>query len=304
MPERLALLDLGSNAVRFLLAEIGTRGAVRVLREDRAQTRLGAGALGRLSRRAVSDTLHAARRFLRSVRRDDEPRVIAVATSAVRDAANRDRLLEPLRREGVSVEVLSGDDEARLGAAAALASLPLSTALVLDLGGGSLQLTQVREHRVVSAVSLPLGAVRLTRRFLHDDPPTERQVRALRREVRDRLIGALPPPEPDEAVVGMGGTVRALARLKLEGTRRHQRHGLRLARTDVSAIRERLAALPVRKRRRLPGLKAERADIILAGALVIEEVLALGGRPALMVCTRGVRDGVLLREALGAEALP
>jgi exopolyphosphatase/guanosine-5'-triphosphate,3'-diphosphate pyrophosphatase len=301
--DRVALLDLGSNAARFLLAEISTRGDVRVVRQERAQTRLGDGPVGRLPRQAVRDTLDAIRRFLRSIA-DRPARVIAVATSAVRDAANRESLLDPLRREGVRVEVLSGVDEARLGAAAVLASLPLDAALVLDLGGGSLQLTRVRERRVVSAVSVPLGAVRLTRRFLRDDPPTAGQLRALHREIQTVLTGALPAAEGDEALVGMGGTVRALARIKLEGGRRRERHGVRLTQAEVTAIRAELEPLTARKRRRLPGLKADRADIIVAGAIVIEAVMRLGGFPAMVVCGRSVRDGVLLREARGEGVLP
>jgi exopolyphosphatase / guanosine-5'-triphosphate,3'-diphosphate pyrophosphatase len=142
-----------------------------------------------------------------------------------------------------------------------------------------------------------LGAVRITRRFLHRDPPTPRELRALRREIRAQLLGALPVARRGDELVGIGGTVRTLARIHL---RAHPgpafRHGLRLRQSDVTAIRERLEALPIRRRRLIPGLKAERADIILAGAMVIEEVMTLGSYLTLIVCTRGVRDGLLLRE--------
>jgi exopolyphosphatase/guanosine-5'-triphosphate,3'-diphosphate pyrophosphatase len=300
MPAHVALLDLGSNAARFLLAEIGPHGEVRVVRKDRAQTRLGGGAPGHLSRRAIRDTLDATHRFLRSVRNGGDLRVIAVATAAVREAVNRERLLEPLRRrEGVEVEVLSGREEARLGAAAALASLPVRSAVVADLGGGSLQLTRVRDRHVRPLATLPLGAVRLTRRFLAADPPSSRQLRALRREIREQLLGALPAADRGDTIVGLGGTVRALAKLARARLRRRHRHGLVLAQADVTAIRARLEALPLRKRRRLTGLKPERADIIVAGAVVVEELMLLGGYPTLTVCLRGVRDGVLLRETRG-----
>jgi exopolyphosphatase/guanosine-5'-triphosphate,3'-diphosphate pyrophosphatase len=297
MPEHLALLDLGSNAARFLLAEVGPLGEVRIVREDRAQTRLGAGPPGRLSRRAIRDTLDATHRFLRSARNGGPLRVVAIATAAVREAANRDRLLEPLRRwEGVQVEVLSGREEARLGAVAVLDALPVRSALVADLGGGSLQLTLVRDRQVRPLTTLPLGAVRLTRRFLTGDPPSPRQLRALRRKIREHLLGVLPPADRGETIVGLGGTVRALAKLARTRVSRRQRQGLVLARADVTAIRARLEALPLRKRRRLTGLKPERADIIVAGAVVLEELMLLGGYPTLTVCLAGVRDGVLLRE--------
>jgi exopolyphosphatase/guanosine-5'-triphosphate,3'-diphosphate pyrophosphatase len=170
--------------------------------------------------------------------------------------------------------------------------------MVADLGGSSLQLSRIRARKMVSTASVPLGAVRTTRRFLRRDPPSSRQLQALRDEVRARLRGALPPAERDEVVVGLGGTVRTLASIHLKshpGERRH-RHGLRLLQADVTAIRERLEGVSRRRRRTIRGLKAERADIILAGAVVLEELLVFGGYRALVVCTRGVRDGLLLRE--------
>ena len=232
------------------------------------------------------------------------PRIVAVATSAVRDARNRERLLAPLRyEEGIEVQVLSARDEARLGVDAALESLPVRNAVVADLGGSSLQLSRVRARKVVSTASVPLGAVRITRRFLRRDPPSSRELRALRDEVRTQLRGALPPAERDEVVVGLGGTVRTLASIHMKshpGERRH-RHGLRLQQADVTAIRERLESVSLRQRRAIRGLRAERADIILAGAVVLEEVLVFGGYRALVVCTRGVRDGLLLRETFNGR---
>jgi len=305
MSERVALIDLGSNAARFLLAEIQPGVGAHVLHEERAQTRLGAGPRGTLPRQAIQDTLVAARRFLRSVRNGNSPRVLAVATAAVREAANRDRLLEPLRRrDHVDVRVLSGVEEARLAALAARRSLDVRRALVADLGGGSLQLARVRGGEVTAAASVPLGVIRLSRGFLRHDPPLSREVRALRDEIRDQVVGALLPAEPGESIVGIGGTVRALAAMHLRacGGRRGGRHGLRLRQSDITALRERLQGLSSRRRRRVPGLKAERADIIVAGAVVIEELMGLGGYLTLTVCMRGVRDGVLLREAFRSRS--
>jgi len=145
---------------------------------------------------------------------------------------------------------------------------------------------------------VPLGAVRTTERFLKHDPPTPRELRALRAEIRSQFAIALPPAERGEVLVGLGGTVRTLASIHLRanpGERKH-RHGLVLHQSDVTAIRERLEALSSRGRRRIRGLKAERADIILAGAMVIEDAMVSGGYLSLVVCTRGVRDGVLLHE--------
>jgi len=305
VPELVAVVDLGSTAVRMLLARVTPAARFKILAQERVATRLGGGNPGTLPGRAVTATLRAVRRFFRRhTERGSGPRVVAVATSAVRDARNRERLLTPLRyEEGIEVQVLSAHDEARLGVEAALESLPIRNGVVLDLGGSSLQLSRVRNRHVVSSTSVPLGAVRTTRRFLHHDPPTARELRALREEVRAQLRTALPPAAPGEVVVGLGGTVRSLAsiHLRTERDERRHRHGMRMEQADVTAIRERLERLSPRRRRRLRGLRADRADIIVAGAVVIEEVLVFGGYRALVVCTRGVRDGLLLRETFNGR---
>jgi exopolyphosphatase/guanosine-5'-triphosphate,3'-diphosphate pyrophosphatase len=312
MAELIALLDLGSNAVRFVLARVKPGVGFRVLRQERTQTRLGGGRPGTLPAEAVDDTLRAVRRFLRGVRRDraksgdERPlRFIAIATAAVRDAVNRDRLLGPLRRkEGIDVRVLTGPEEARLAASAAIEDLSRRFhGVIADLGGGSLQLTTVRRGRIARTASVPLGTVRMTRRFVRADPPEPRELRALRAEIRRQIDAVLPTARRGDEIVGLGGTIRTLARMHLverRGRRRH-RQGLRLGQADLTAIRARLEAVSLRQRRKLRGLTAERADTILAGAILVEEVLMSGGYPTLVISTRGVRDGVLLREVFGAR---
>jgi exopolyphosphatase / guanosine-5'-triphosphate,3'-diphosphate pyrophosphatase len=299
MSERLAVVDVGSNAVRLVLARVTPGVEFRVLRQERVQTRLAGHPSGRLPRAAVRQTLSAVRDFLAEVRSEHGPRVLAIATAAVRDAPNAERLLVPLRREaGVEVKVLSGAEEARLGAAAALWGQPVQRGAVVDLGGGSLQITRVRAGRIARVASVPLGAVRTTLRFLRHDPPRPDEIQALRRETRDRLLGVLPRAQAGDALIGLGGSLRALRRIVADG----DRHGAaaararRLRRADVTAVRERLEPLTGRQRRRVPGLKAERADVILAGAVVIEEMMMLGGYEVLTLSDHGVRHGLLIHE--------
>ena len=306
MSELIAVLDLGSNAARFLVARIDPGIGYRVLRKERVPTQLGGGFGGLLPTRAIEVTLASASRFLASLGdgngRGPRPRVMAIATAAVRDAANRDRLIDPLRdREGVDVRILSAGEEAHLGALAALASLPMEEGIVVDLGGGSLQLAAVRGGDVQSVASAPLGALRLTRQFFRGDPPSSSERRALRQEVRDHALGVVPLARPGDRMIGLGGTVRTLARLHLESRLDRspgKRHGLRLSQADVAAIRTRLETASRDHILRVPGLEAERADSILAGVVAIEELMVFGNYPVLTVCKRGVRDGLLLREAL------
>jgi exopolyphosphatase/guanosine-5'-triphosphate,3'-diphosphate pyrophosphatase len=309
MTDLVAVVDLGSNAARFTLARITPGREFRVLREDRAQTRLGAGRGNGMPPDAIASTVRATRRFLRSVAGDRSPRVVAIATAAVREASNAGRLRSALRRTaGIELEILSGEDEARLGAVAALASLPVRDGLVLDLGGGSAQLTSVRHGTIRPLTSVPLGAVRLTRRCFRHDPPSPAEIRAARRLVRQHLNEILRRGAGRfHGLVGQGGTIRTLARIHLKATPRRRRsrvHGLRLERSDITALRETLAALPLRRRRRVPGLKAERADIIVAGAVAVEEIMTLGGYTTLTVCEHGVRHGLLIRETFSAVPCP
>jgi exopolyphosphatase/guanosine-5'-triphosphate,3'-diphosphate pyrophosphatase len=302
--ERIALLDIGSNAARFVLARVVPGTGYRVLEKARVVTRLAGGRPGTLPRKGVKAILRGVRRFLRQVRTGGQLRVVAVATAAVRDAENSQRLLGPLwRKEGVAVEILSARQEARLGAVAALRSLPITDGAIVDLGGGSLQITRVRRGEIVSTVGVPLGSVRVTRQFLKHDPPTSKELRQLRRAIREHLQDVLPARGPGEPLIGMGGTVRAIASMHLAAlrSRRKERHGLRLLPSDVTAVRERLESKPARKLRKIPGLRADRVDIILAGVMVIEEVMTLGGYGALVICTRGVGDGLLLRETFNGD---
>ena len=303
MPEMLALVDLGSNAVRFVLARVTPGRGFRLLRESRAQTRLAAGRGRRLAARSVQATVEATRRFLRDAGQGRPLRVLAVATAAVRDADNAHRLAEAMRRvAGVDIEVLDWKEEARLGAAAAVASLPARDALVVDLGGGSLQVTRVRDDAITPLACAPLGAVRATRQYLRHDPPAPTEIGALRRHVRQELDGIASGLGRDTVLIGLGGTARSLGRMYLRARRRRRAlHGLRLDRETVGALCGRLQAMPLRRRARVEGLRRERADVIVAGAVVLDELMSVTGRPALTVCERGVRHGLLLRETFGLE---
>lgn len=298
MAEFVALIELGSNAVRCLLTAITPDVGFQVLIEEREQTRLGSGPPGHLPPLAVQRTVSVVRRFLRGVRAQCQPRVLAVATSAVREATNRGDLLSRLKREAdIDVRVLSGVEEAYLGARAALWSLALQQSTVADLGGGSLQLTQVREGTIVLAASIPLGAVRMTARFLRSDPVTKQEVQALRQEIQRHCEPVLPSIAISEELVGMGGTIRTLGRMHLlASSKQRSRQGLTLQQADVTVLREQLQMRSVRERARIPGLKEERADIIFAGIVVVEEVMRLGRYRTLTVCTDGVRQGLLLQE--------
>jgi exopolyphosphatase/guanosine-5'-triphosphate,3'-diphosphate pyrophosphatase len=306
---RVACVDIGTNSVLLLVAERAPGGEVRAVLERATITRLGQGvdATGELAPDARARTLQCLGSYAEEARRLGASRVLAVGTSAMRDArGGADFAREAAALLGEAPRVISGDEEARLTFRGALSGLPLppGPTLVFDVGGGSTELivgeVSGSSLHIERAVSLDIGSVRLTERYLRSDPPAPSEAEALRAEV-DRQLTAF-PPAPGASLVGVAGTVTTLAAVArgvvpYDGARVH---GLDLAAPEVEALARRLASLPLAERRELPGLEPKRADVIVAGALLVERLVGWGGWPRLVVSDRGVRWGLAL-EALSGE---
>ncbi len=293
---RAAAIDCGTNTILLVVGEkSGER--VRVLHDDIEFARLGEGldASGRISEAAFARGLSAYRRY-RSICMDLGVEIIrSSATSAVRDAANGREFLAAVKREtGIDVELIDGVREARLGFAAATADLPAGTqAIILDVGGGSMQLMTVD-----AAVSWQLGAVRLTERFFRHDPPLPEEVAALRAHVSSSLGNAPAPAEPF-AVYGVSGTCTTLAAvsMKMREYDSSRVHGSSLPIAEIERLLAEFLRTDSAGRSRMPGLHPKRADVIIAGTLVVLEVLARYRQETLHVSDRGIRHAIL-REAL------
>jgi exopolyphosphatase/guanosine-5'-triphosphate,3'-diphosphate pyrophosphatase len=296
------LLDLGSTAVRVSLARIMPGVAFHVAREESIQTGLPNGRRNALSASALRGTLDAVRAFLQDLRAEGDVPGLVVATAALRDANGGAALLETLKREqALEVRVLSGSEEARLGAIAARGSLSDRQALIADLGGTSFHLSCLQEREIRPVARVSLGAVEAAHRFLKHDPPTLAELRALRRETRQQVADVLPALGERAGVVGLGGHAQALGRLHLRTIRDRRTclHALCLQLTDVAGLRERLETLLSPQRGKVNGLAVQRARILLATAVVFEHVIALGGYPTLTICARGVEYGILIVETFG-----
>ena len=289
---RVAAIDLGTNTTRLLVADVAD-GTLQELVRRSTITRLGEGVDER--RRLLPLPIARVRNCLSDYRREVErlgaERTLLIATSAVRDAENGEAFLGEIEWSyGFTTRLLSGDDEAELmlrgvGAVGA-------RTLVLDVGGGSTELV-TRD----SAVSLDVGSVRLTERFLHGDPPTAEELDACAAHVRSQL------PELDVGdAVGVAGTITSLAALDLglEDYDRERVDGHALPVDGVERQLLRLAALPLAERRKVPALEPERAPVIVAGAVIVHEVLDRYGLRSLTVSERDILDGA----ALAAAELP
>jgi exopolyphosphatase/guanosine-5'-triphosphate,3'-diphosphate pyrophosphatase len=311
MATRVAAIDVGTNTVLLLVAE-GRPGGPVPLAERAEITRLGRGvdASGRRDPAAIAETVGVLAAYAAEARRLGVSVIDCVATSAARDAANGAEFFAAVRvAAGLEPRIISGDEEARLvwtsawrdfGAGAS----PGGTALaVLDVGGGSTEFTFGDGPVPGGRRSLQVGAVRLTERHVREDPPGPATLEALRRAAREALqpLAAMGRELPRGArLVGVAGTVTTLAAVEqaLPAYDAERVHGSSLTRSRVEALVERLAALPVAARARLPGMEPKRADVIVAGAVVVAEAMALTGFDELTVSDRGVRWG-LVHEALG-----
>lgn len=294
----LAAIDIGTNTA--LLLVVDHRG--RVLEDVQTIVRLGEGVdgRGRLAPAAIERTLAALHDYRDRIERHGASAVAAVGTSALRDAANRDDLRGPAEEVlGCEIEVISGAREAELTLAGVLTSHPaLSTgAVVFDIGGGSTELVAVGEdRRPASWVSLDIGTVRQTERHIASDPPHASELAAVRAAC-DRALQELPPAMPQRAsrLVGIAGTVTTLVAVQLAMERydpaRIERSGLDAR--QIGALIARMKALPLRERSELPGLEPGRADLILAGGVLVQAVMARLSARRLEASGRGVRWGLI-----------
>jgi exopolyphosphatase / guanosine-5'-triphosphate,3'-diphosphate pyrophosphatase len=297
---RIAIIDVGSNTVKLVDFAYEPGRRYRQVDELRTVVRLseGMGTAGLLRAEPFERGLSALRTFASYCRATAVDDVAATATSAVRSASNGDRFVAAVReRTGLELRVLSGEEEARIGALAAANAFTLHDAVVLDLGGGSLQLSRLEARRFVHGRSWPLGAVRATEDFLRGDPPKAKSVRALamaaREAVRpwfDRVVGDTPVE-----LIGMGGTLRNLVKVDQAASRYplDVLHGYRISAATLQRLGDELLAASAARRAELPGLNRDRADIIAAGAVVIGEVLAASGADGITLSGQGLREGLL-----------
>jgi exopolyphosphatase/guanosine-5'-triphosphate,3'-diphosphate pyrophosphatase len=306
--KRVAVIDLGSNSFRLVVFTREDSGAWKRTDEIYEPVRIGEGQGGHggeLQPEPVEralETLELFEHFCRHMRIDD---VRPVATSAIREATNRKAFLAQARkRSGLEVRVLSREEEAFFGYVAAVNTTRLVDGVALDIGGGSMQLTRVRKRVAKDSRSWPLGAVRVTERFL-SDKENAKAVKALRAHVAEELASAewLAGAGKSGRLAGIGGTVRnlAAAAMAAAGLPSPNVQGFELTRRMLGELVSTLADLDPAGRGKVPGIKPERGDIILAGALVVEAVLEAGGFEAIEVSEAGLREGVFFSTLLDGD---
>jgi exopolyphosphatase / guanosine-5'-triphosphate,3'-diphosphate pyrophosphatase len=294
-----AAVDIGSNSVRLKIARLHA-GRLRALHEDREVTRLGEGVFssGFLNPESMAETVKVLRRFHRTTQQIVTDNVRVVATSALRDARNSQAFLEWVRSAtGWRVEIVSGVEEARLIHLGLVSSPRIDRVptLMMDLGGGSCELTVTQGGHIRDAVSLPLGAVRLTNEFLRHDPSRKGELKRLRgfvaREV-NRIANRIAVAKVKN-VIATSGTAAALVAVAGHMRRGAGRQRAVVSRAEMSRIAKRLARLPVEERRKIQGIGLRRAEIIVSGATVYHELLDRLHLKGFRYSPLGLRDGIL-----------
>ena len=298
-----AVIDMGSNSVRLLVCRELTSSAFEVIDEERFDARLGEGqAGGNLTPEGMQrgmDALRVMTELARSYRPDH---MVVAGTEALRRAPNAAEFIARARAEfGIDLRVLAGAEEARAAFLGVANSIDLTDGYVLDIGGGSLEVMRVEARDLASVQSAPLGAIYARERYFSSDPPSARDVRALRKAVR----GAIQVEPAGGELFGTGGAVRNLARITRIRRRYPLRrlHGLVLTREEVHRLAQALVARTPDERRKIPGVGWNRIDILPAAAVVIDEVMGLLGARTLTVAGQGLREGLAWEELRPANPL-
>lgn len=300
---RFAAIDIGTNTILLLIVELADNGTFRVLGDHAEITRLGAGvdSTSRIGAMGEERSLQALKQYLASCRRLAVDEIVAVGTSALRDARNSGDFKERLRRElGLELRVLSGEEEAAYAYLAVRKGLCLrgENQLVVDVGGGSTELIWGKGSEVYRMTSLDLGSVRHTERFLLSDPVRDGEMDQLACVIDRELEKLAAVWRNEEAVftmVGIAGTFTTLAAVE-KGLLRYSHsevHGSLLSRAEVQRQIELFKSKTIAQRKKIPGLEPMRADVILAGALIIDRVMGLFRVEEVTVSDQGIRYGLV-----------
>lgn len=296
---RVAALDLGSNTSLLLVAEVTGGIVAKVLHDETRITRMGQGvhASGRLHAEALVRLEDCFRDFQETISKFNCEKVIAVATSAARDVSNGDLLLQLGQKYGIPIHIISGDQEANLTFRGAICDRPGESGnaiAVIDVGGGSTEVITGQDGQA-KGVSVDIGSVRLTELFISAHPVSRSAQDATREYAAQAFSKAALPRAAIREVIAVAGTPTTLAAVdqQREFSEQHV-NGYRLSRTRIEEWIKKMADMTVEERERLPGMQPKRADVIVAGGIILSEALAALGKTEITVSTRGVRYGVAL----------
>lgn len=295
---RKAIIDIGSNSIKFFVGELAADGTIQTVIDTNDIARLGEGLdkTGQISPEAMERNVAAVAAFQKQAVEAGAEQIVAVGTMALRTAANSGEFVEKVKAAcGVEVKIIPGEEEARLSYLAVLSGLPLQDGelVVFDTGGGSTEFIFGKGSEVVKRFSVNLGAVRITENYLCSDPVTADEVKAAKAQIDKEFDAAGVTGRPVQ-VVGMGGTVTSMGAVKHKMVKYDPAviQGSSLTVADIRAQIDDYSARTIEQRRSIPGLQPKRADVILAGACILDVILERLGAPELTISDRGLRHGL------------
>lgn len=309
---RLAAIDIGTNSIRCIVVEAGKDGKFRILDDEKVTVRLGEGfaRTGSISAAAWQRAMDALSRMKKIVDSFGVIKVDTVATSAVRRASNGEAFVRAVAANiGLQVAVISGEDEAQLAAVSALHNFDMSGTryAMVDIGGGSVEVVTALGNHIEEVYSLELGAVTLTEMYVKSDPMKRGDYLRLRRHIRKTIRGAFIGDElPVHCLLGSGGTMTTIAAMVMAMRKEEygSSHGYEVLRSEVVHLLAMLLRSSLKERRSIPGLNPERADIIVAGVIVVDELMELFRANLLKINERGIREGLILNRMKKLNLIP
>lgn len=299
------IIDIGSNTVRLAVYQLSEEGAYRVIDQGkwtaRLSQRMTSGSM--LPDEVVAELSEVLRHFATICEMHGTSRIRAVATAAIRQAVNGADVIRQLKDDtGIAVEILSGEDEARIGSHATLSTMNVTDGFIVDIGGGSTEVSLFRNRRIVKAVSFPVGCVNMAARFALGESPVQPSVISDMQLAVRQLLGKHRwiAGHPGLPLIGLGGTVRALAKLRQRESEYPLSllHGYELEQADLAETLGKLAELPLDKRKKLPGLSKDRGDVIVPGLAILLGIVQQTASARLVVSGAGLRDGLFLETCL------
>jgi exopolyphosphatase / guanosine-5'-triphosphate,3'-diphosphate pyrophosphatase len=300
---RIAAIDIGTNSIHMIVVQVRPDHSFEVIDREKEMVRLGAGGLD--GRALTPEAMHAAHQVLSKFRRLAESHrvdeVIAVATSAVREAENGGEFLQAVHRQtGIRPRVISGTEEARLIHSAAVygVGVPRDVAVVIDIGGGSVEVTRGSGAAIEIGRSFKLGVIRLTERFVKSDPLDPHDERKLARHIHAEIGKYLDQVARSgfDRVIGTSGTILSLGSVALAVENRSAQalRNRRIAAKQLRRLRKELIELSLEKRLRVPGLEPRRADLVVAGVILLDEIVRRLGADEITLCDLSLREGLVL----------
>lgn len=315
---KIAVIDIGTNSIHMVLADVQPDGSYKILDRFKDMTRLGNGAFTnhRLSDEAITRGLGVIRHLVTLAKNKGYDRIVAVATSAVREAKNGGDFIDLVAEQtGLKIRVISGTEEARLIFLGVQHSVPMTEqpVLAVDVGGGSVELMAGNREQLLHAKSLKLGAIRLADQFLKRTPPSDGMLRALEETATNQLQGALDSFKTKRfdsviATSGMAGNLAEVIHLRRNNRPLPQLNLATISLKDVKEIEQDLRRSTIKERLAMPGLDAKRVDTLFPATVVLRRLMELTGRDELILCDKAIREGVIYdftvrhRDRLKAEA--